>query len=149
MTLASFGVSARVDCATSFPAPDRMKFIVLIYNDPSMLAALPAAEVNSTLRDCIVHADEMARDGALVQSEMLEDTKTARTIRIRNGRKTIVDGPFTETKEMLGGFNIIEAADIDEAIRLAEQFPWAETGAIEVRPIRDWGATRRAVGLPA
>ena len=124
-----------------------MKFVVLIYNDPSMLAALPRPEVDRTLRDCLAHADEMAQDGPLLQSEILEDTRTARTIRIRNGRKTILDGPFAETKEVLGGFNIIEAADIDEALRVAQEFPWAETGAIEVRPIRDMPALRRSVGL--
>lgn len=126
-----------------------MKFIVLIYNDPRMLAAKAPAEVSATLRDCIVHADEMTKGGALLQSEILEDTKTARSIRIRNGRKTIVDGPFAETKEVLGGFNIIEAANFDEAMKLAEQFPWAETGAIEVRPIREWSAVRKGVGLSA
>jgi hypothetical protein len=124
-----------------------MKFIVLIYNDPALLAAMPAPELTSTLRDCIVHAEEMTRAGPLRQSEMLEDTRTARSIRIRKGNKTIVDGPFAETKEVLGGFNIIEAADMDEAMRIAEQFPWAETGSIEVRPIRDMTAVRRSVGL--
>jgi hypothetical protein len=99
------------------------------------------------MHDCIVHADEMKRDGALLQSEILEDTNTARTVRIRNGQKAIIDGPFAETKEVLGGFNIIEAADIDEAMRLAQEFPWAETGAIEVRPIRDMNEMRRAFGV--
>lgn len=126
-----------------------MKFIVLIYNDPSMLSALPPGQVNATLRDCIVHADEMQRAGALLQTEILDDTRTARSIRIRNGRKTIVDGPFAETKEVLGGFNIIEAASLDEAIRLAEEFPWAETGAIEVRPIREMTSLRQGLGLRA
>ncbi len=124
-----------------------MKYAVLIYNDPAILGAMPPAEVGSTLRDCIAHADEMTRAGAVLQTEMLEDRKTARSFRIRNGRKTILDGPFAETKEVLGGFNIIEAADMEEAMRIAEQFPWAETGAIEVRPIRDMGAVRRSVGL--
>jgi hypothetical protein len=124
-----------------------MKFAVLIYNDPALVASLPASEFNATMRDCLAHADEMASKGRLLQSEMLEDTRTARSIRVRNGRKTILDGPFAETKEVLGGFNIIEAADIDEAVKIADQFPWSQTGAIEIRPIREIATVRRAVGL--
>jgi len=125
-----------------------MKFIVLIYNDPEMLAKVPPTAFNSTMRDCITHADDMQYRGRLHQSEMLEDPSTARTFRIRKGKKTVLDGPFTETKEVLGGFNIIEAVDMDDAMRIAEEFPWAELGAIEVRPIREINTVRRAVGLP-
>jgi hypothetical protein len=126
-----------------------MKFIVLIYNDPKLLAEVSPPELNATLRDCIVHADEMNREGRVLQSEILEDTRTARTMRVRNGRKSILDGPFAETKEVLGGFNIVEAANIDEAMRIAEEFPWAKLGSIEVRPIREMSALRRSVGLTA
>jgi hypothetical protein len=126
-----------------------MKYIVLIYNDPALLAKLPPAEFNTTMRGCLTHADEMQREGRLLQSEMLEDAKTARSIRIRNGRKAVVDGPFAETKEVLGGFNIIEARDIEEATRIAQEFPWAELGSIEVRPIREIASVRKAVGLSA
>jgi hypothetical protein len=126
-----------------------MKFIVLIYNDPALMAQVPAPELNTTLRDCIVHADEMHREGRVLQSEILEPPPTARTMRVRNGRKAILDGPFAETKEVLGGFNIVEAPNIDEAIRIAEEFPWAKLGSIEVRPIREMSEIRRTVGLPA
>ena len=126
-----------------------MKFIVLIYNDPALMAQVPAPELNTTLRDCIVHADEMHREGRVVQSEILEPPPTARTMRVRNGRKAILDGPFAETKEVLGGFNIVEAPNMDEAIRIAEEFPWAKLGSIEVRPIREMSEIRRTVGLPA
>jgi hypothetical protein len=77
---------------------------------------------------------------------MLDDVKTAKSVRIRNGRTTTVDGPFAEAKEMLGGFNLIEARDIDEAVRIAAEFPWARTGCVEVRPVQDIGAVRRRVG---
>jgi hypothetical protein len=66
-------------------------------------------------------------------------------VRIRNGRTTTVDGPFAEAKEMLGGFNLIEARDIDEAVRIAAEFPWARTGCVEVRPVQDIKAVRRRV----
>jgi hypothetical protein len=126
-----------------------MKFIVLIYNDPKLMAKVPPAELNSALRDCIVHADEMNRQGRVLQSEILEDTRTGRTMRVRNGRKSILDGPFAETKEVLGGFNIVEAPDIDEAMRIASEFPWATLGSIEVRPIREMASIRQSVGLTA
>jgi hypothetical protein len=122
-----------------------VKFVVLIYNDPELVSAIPAAEFRSTMRDCLAHADDMAREGRLLQTEMLEDTRTARSIRTRRGRTTVVDGPFAETKEVLGGFNIIEAADMDEAVRIAQEFPWAESGVIEVRAIREVEMVRRAV----
>jgi len=124
-----------------------MKFVVLIYNDPALLAKTPPSEFNATMRGCLEHADEMRREGRVLQSEILEDARKARTFRIRNGRKTILDGPFAETKEVLGGFNIIEARDMEEAMRIAEEFPWGEIGSIEVRPIREMSSIRSAVGL--
>src|SRR5438105_702834 len=66
-------------------------------------------------------------------------------VRVRNGRRTVVDGPFTETKEMLAGFNLIEAEDIDEAVRIAAEFPWVETGCVEVRAVQDIELVRRRV----
>jgi hypothetical protein len=123
-----------------------MKFAVLIYNDPTLVEELPQESFNATMRECLAHADAMAKNGALLQSEMLEDTKAARSIRIRGGVTKVVDGPYAEAKEVLGGFNIIEANDMDEAVKLALEFPWSATGCVEVRPIRDIGGVRRAVG---
>jgi hypothetical protein len=123
-----------------------MKFMLLIYNDTTMLDELPAAQYDAEMRDCLAHADELRQEGSLLQSQMLEDVTTAKTVRIRKGRQAVLDGPFAETKEVLGGFNIIEAADMEEATRIAAEFPWAKTGAVEVRPIRDIDAVRRRVG---
>ena len=86
-----------------------MKFILLVYNDPATLDALPAGDFDSKMRHCLAHADEMKHDGRLIESQMLEDASTAKSVRIRNGRQTTLDGPFAETKEVLGGFNLIEA----------------------------------------
>ena len=122
-----------------------MKFVVLIYNDPELLGVVPKEEFNSTMRDCLAHADEMRRDGKLLDTQMLEDPKTARSVRIRKGRRVVVDGPFAETKEVLGGFNIIEAANMEEAVKLADAFPWSSTGCVEIRPVRDIGGVRKAV----
>jgi hypothetical protein len=98
------------------------------------------------MHGCFVHADELRAQGKLKQSMQLEDASTGKTVRSRNGRTSVIDGPFAETKEILGGFNLIEAADIDEAVRIAAGFPWAQTGCIEVRPVRDMDAVRRRVG---
>ena len=123
-----------------------MKFMVLIYNDPELLHALPQREFDETMRGCLEHADELQEQGYLIESQQLEPPATAKSIRVRNGKMTAIDGPFAETKEVLGGFNLIEAENMDEAIRIALEFPWAQTGCIEVRPVRDINAVARRVG---
>ena len=123
-----------------------MKFMILIYNDPTMLDALPPAEFDATMRSCLEHADELRKEGHLLESQMLESASEARSVRSRKGRMTIVDGPFAESKEVLAGFNLIDAEDMDEAVKIAMHFPWARTGCVEVRPVRDIGAVRQQVG---
>jgi hypothetical protein len=123
-----------------------MKFVVLIYTDPALLDALPPGQFDARMRDCLAKADGLRRQGRLLDSQMLEGGETARSVRVRNGRQTVVDGPFTETKELLAGFNLIEAEDMDEALRIAAEFPWTETGCVEVRPIRDIEHVREQVG---
>ena len=125
-----------------------MQFIALIYNEPALLDALPPGEADTMMRGCIAHADELRREGRLLESRMLTDASTARSIRVRNGRVTAMDGPFAETKELLGGFNLIEARDMDEAVEIASGFPWASTGCVEVRAVEDFDAVRRRVGAP-
>ena len=129
-----------------------MKFMLLIYNDGALLDALPATEADGMMRDCLSHADELRRDGYLIESQMLQGKEAAKSVRIRNGRLSATDGPFTEAKEVLGGFNLIEATDMDEAVRIAAEFPWARTGCVEVRPVEDIESVRRKVnasGPPA
>src|ERR1051325_7203806 len=130
-----------------------MKFLVIIYNDPKMLDAVPQQEFDKTMRGCIEHADELKSEGRLIESQQLEAPQTAKTLRRRNNRLTVTDGPFAETKEFLAGFNLIEAEDMDEAVRIASEFPWSDIGSIEVRARRDFeggrdrvGAARAAVG---
>ena len=123
-----------------------MKFMLLIYNDKTLLDEMPEPEFDAKMRDCINHADELRDDGYLLDSQQLEEPETAKSVRIRKGKQITVDGPFAESKEVLGGFNLIEAKDIDEAVRIAAEFPWARTGCVEVRPVRDIGAVRQQVG---
>ena len=122
-----------------------MKFMLLIYNDPALLQQMPATEFDSKMHDCIEHADELRSDGYLLDSQQLEEPATAKSLRIRKGRQTITDGPFSESKEVLGGFNLIEAENMEEALKIAAEFPWAESGCVEVRPVRDLAMVRQRV----
>ena len=123
-----------------------MQFLMMIYTDDTLMGALPEGEFDTLMRGCLAHADELRERGQVLDSQQLEAPATGRTVRVRNGRTTIVDGPFAETKEMLAGFNLIEADSLDDAVRIAQEFPWARTGAIEVRPVRDIAAVRQRVG---
>jgi hypothetical protein len=123
-----------------------MKFLVMIYNDDSLLDALPEGEMDTIMRGCFVKADALRKEGYLLDSVQLESPNQTKSLRVRDDKMSIIDGPFAEAKEYLGGFNLIEAADMDEAVRIAKEFPWARTGRIEVRPVRDIDAVRRRVG---
>jgi hypothetical protein len=123
-----------------------MQFLALVYIDNELIEALPAGEPDAMMRTCLGHADELKADGKLLGFQQLEDASTAKSVRIRNGRTSVVDGPFAETKEILGGFNLIEADSMDEAVHIASQFPWARVGCLEVRAVRDVEAVRRRVG---
>jgi hypothetical protein len=123
-----------------------MQYLVLIYIDDALMSALPPGEADAMMRGCFAKADAMEQDGCLLGSQQLEAPATAKTLRVREGRTSIVDGPFAETKEMLAGFNLIEADTPEEAMRIAQEFPWARVGAIELRPVRDMNMVRRDVG---
>ena len=125
-----------------------MQFLLLIYSDDEMLEALPDGEFDTRMNHCFKNADDLRDKGTLIESQQLEDASSAKSVRIRNGKLSVIDGPFAETKELLGGFNLIEAADYDEAVRIAATFPWTETGCVEVRAIRDIDAVRARVGAP-
>ncbi|MCQ4164194.1 YciI family protein [Tahibacter harae] len=123
-----------------------MKFLMLVYTDDALIEALPPGEYDRMMRECLLHADELRAEGKLLDSQQLELPRTAKSIRKRGDKVSVLDGPFAETKEILGGFNLLEAADLDEALRIAEQFPWTRTGSIEVRPVRDIDLVRDCVG---
>ena len=123
-----------------------MQFLLLVYTDESLLDKLPAQEFDTEMRHCLEHADELQACGTLVGYQQLEPAAAAKTVRARTGRTTILDGPFAETKEVLAGFNLVEAASMEEAVRLAQGFPWIRYGSIEVRPVLDVAAVRARVG---
>lgn len=123
-----------------------MQFLLLIYIDPSLLRTLPADEYDRMMRGCIQHADKLQAQGTLVLAQRLEPVEQARTLRTRASEARVTDGPFAETRELLAGFNLINARDHAEALRIAEQFPWSRYGSIEVRPVADMDAERVRVG---
>jgi hypothetical protein len=123
-----------------------MKYMLLVYTDATLLDELSPAEFDRSMKYCLDHADDLRQEGQLLDSQMLEPPTTARSVRRRGGRTTTVDGPFAEAKEVLAGYNLIEADSMEEAVRMAEEFPWVGTGCIEVRPVRDINTVRRRVG---
>ena len=114
-----------------------MKFLFLIYHDEKTLDALPEQEMQALVDGALDYDEEIRRSGHYIVSNALQRTRTARTIRVRGGKATVTDGPFAETKEQLGGFILIEARDLNEAIQAASRIPLARRGSIEVRPIKE------------
>jgi hypothetical protein len=123
-----------------------MQYLLLVYTDPELLDKLPEAEFNVKMRDCLKNADSLAAQGKVLGFQQLEPAATARTVRTRGGRATVLDGPFAETKEMLAGFTLVEADSMEEAVRMAHEQPWTAYGSIEVRPVGDIAAMRARVG---
>ena len=123
-----------------------MQYLLLVYTDAELLDKLPEAQFNTEMRECLHSADALKAQGKVLGSQQLQPAATARTVRLRNGRATVLDGPFAETKEMLAGFNLVEAESMEEAVRMAHELPWAKYGAIEVRPVGDIAAMRARVG---
>ncbi|MEP6915459.1 MAG: YciI family protein [Acidobacteriota bacterium] len=107
-----------------------MKYLCLVYLEEQKLHAVPDSE-------CMACGTGFRDSGVLVAAEALQSVDTATTVRIRNGRVSVTDGPFAETKEQLAGFYLIEARDLNEAIQAASRIPPAREGSIEVRPVRE------------
>ena len=106
-----------------------MKYLCLVYLDENRLHELPD-------EDCVEFDMSIRDSGHCIASEALQSVQTATTVRVRNGKMSMTDGPFAETKEQLAGFYMIEARDLNEAIQIASKIPPARVGSIEVRPIR-------------
>jgi hypothetical protein len=115
-----------------------MKYLCLIYDQERDWDALPPAEADAWLAECMAAGHEIEAGGHLVAGEALHPAAAAATVRIRDGRMSVTDRPFAETREQLGGFYLIEARDRDEAVRIAAKIPSARTGCIEVRPVVDF-----------
>jgi hypothetical protein len=112
-----------------------MKYLCLAYEQESTLDALSKSEWDALRRETLDYVNELQQRGHLIAAEPLQSVQTATTVRVRGGKVAITDGPFAETKESLGGFFLIDAKDLNEAIHIASKWPLARFGSIEVRPI--------------
>jgi hypothetical protein len=112
-----------------------MKYLCLIYDDESLWERMPKAETDGVMREYMSFTADIGRSGHMLGGEQLQPTSAATTVRVREGRTVVSDGPFAETKEQLGGFYLIEARDLNEAIQVAARIPSARLGSIEVRPV--------------
>ncbi|HET8552383.1 MAG TPA: YciI family protein [Gammaproteobacteria bacterium] len=110
-----------------------MKYLCLVYSDENELHSLPDSPRDP---ECAAYAETIHESGRMLAAEALEPVETATTIRVRNGRTSMTDGPFAETKEQLAGFYLVEARDLNEAIEVAAGIPAARVGSVEVRPVR-------------
>lgn len=118
-----------------------MKYLCLVYSEEKKLQTM-------TDDECMEYDAAMRRSGQCLASEALQPVHTATTVRVRNGRVSITDGPFAETKEQLAGFYLIDARDLDDAIGIAAKIPPAQVGCIEVRPIRELVNTKGEHRIP-
>ena len=112
-----------------------MKYLCLAYEEEKKLNALSKSEWDVLRGETLAYVEELRKNGCLVAAEPLQSVRTAKTVRVRDGKVSLTDGPFAETKETLGGFFLINAGDLNEAIAVASKWPSACLGSIEVRPI--------------
>jgi hypothetical protein len=115
-----------------------MQYICLIYTNETDEAATSPEEQQQVMEAYNAFTKDVRDSGAYVAGEALHPTKTATTVRVRNGKTVTTDGPFAETKEQLGGYYVVNAKDLDEAIMIAAKIPSAKYGSIEVRPLVDF-----------
>jgi hypothetical protein len=112
-----------------------MKYLCLIYDEEKKMSAMSKAEGEAFMGSYFAFTDDVRKSGHYIAGEALQPIQTATTVRIRSGKLSTTDGPFAETKEQLGGFYMIEAKDLNDALQVAARIPSAKTGSIEVRPI--------------
>ena len=115
-----------------------MRYLCLIYDDESKLGTMSREEGDAMMGEYFAFTEGIKKSGQYVAGEALQPTQTATTVRTRNGKTSTTDGPFAETKEQLGGFYLIEAKDLDDAIQVASRIPSVRIGSIEIRPVVDF-----------
>jgi hypothetical protein len=115
-----------------------MRYLCLIYDEEKKLAAMSRSESDAFMGEYFAFTEAIQKSGHYVAGEALQPVHTATTVRIRNGKVSATDGPFAETKEQLGGFYLINARDLNDAIQVASRIPSARLGSVEVRPIMEF-----------
>ena len=126
-----------------------MKFLCLAYEEQRYFDELPAQEWQALREETVGYVESLRASGRLLDAQPLQSASTAATVRVRDGRVSVIDGPFAETKEQIGGFFVIEAADLDEAVQVAAAWPSARIGTIEVRPLEEGLPTDRRYRVEA
>jgi len=116
-----------------------MKYLCLIYEDEKRWGTMPKAEADAMMADYRAFTESIKKSGHYVGGDALQPTPAATTVRVRQGKVSTTDGPFAETKEQLGGYYLINAADLNDALAVAAKIPSAKLGSIEVRPIQVFG----------
>jgi hypothetical protein len=114
-----------------------MKYVCLVYLVERDMSAMTKKEADTCIEESLAYDDDLRKAGHFLVAHALQPVEAATTIRVRSGKLSTTDGPFAETKEQLGGFILIEARDLNEAIQVAAKIPMARHGSIEVRPIRE------------
>lgn len=114
-----------------------MKYLLLAYHDEKKIQAMSKSELDAVVDETLANNEELRKSGYLIAAEALHPVLTARTVRVQNGQTSITDGPFAETKEQLGGFFLINARNLDEAVQVASKMVQARLGSFEIRPIWD------------
>jgi hypothetical protein len=114
-----------------------MKYLCLIYDDEKKWETMSKAEADAYMGEYFAFTDGIKASGHYIGGEALQPVQTATTVRSRNGKLSTTDGPFAETKEQLGGYYLIEARDLNDALQVAQKIPSVRTGSIEVRPIQE------------
>ena len=117
-----------------------MKYLCLIYEDENAWGKMPKPEADAMMGEYFSFTEDVKRSGHYLGGNALKPTPTASTVRVRKGKISTTDGPFAETKEQLGGYYLIEAKDLNDAIQVAARIPSARIGSVEVRPIMEYNA---------
>ena len=120
-----------------------MKYLCLAYEEEEKLNALSKPDWDALRNETLAYVEKLRKMGCLIAAEPLQSVRTAATVRVRQGKVSMTDGPFAKTKETLGGFFLINARDRNEALQVASDWPSARLGSIEVRPIEDGLPTDR------
>jgi len=116
-----------------------MKYLCLVYLEEELFNTFPNHERQAISNEAMSYCDKLRKAGQLLAASPLHPVETATTVRVREGKTSTTDGPFAETKEQLGGFLMIDVPDLNDAIRIAAQFPAARFGSVEVRPMKELG----------
>ena len=122
-----------------------MKYMLSIYSDLTRQRSASPEEIRAIMEAYDAFSAEAQEKGVLIAGDGLQGLETATTVRVRDGERLVTDGPFAETKEQLGGFYVLECADLEEAIEWAAKIPTAQRGSIEIRPVIDYDAAYAAL----